>query len=274
MWGKIELQIVFRWSPCMYYVLWVLFWVQVTYLVLGVLGIFEFLENHKFSKMQVNAFLAKKRQVAINLPSPSLTVSSFINHFQEGPFITQFFTKWKLMSKDFFCVLQSSASLELLVLLPINAIISSLWASKIFGKTFRRRKCGTKKCKDFGFTETWTMSLMTVFNPHCTWRFTLGFPFMPLCSSSSNEPVISSSSVRFKLPFSPLDGRRMAKNSVSSCKRPLGILVAPNSWVMGRRAEPARFPLLSLLSPTPTRQTLPHSTSIFSKRYYRRQLHL
>ena len=33
------------------------------------------------------------------------------------------------MSKDFFCVLQSSASLELLVLLPINAIISSLRAN-------------------------------------------------------------------------------------------------------------------------------------------------
>ena len=32
------------------------------------------------------------------------------------------------MSKDFFCVLQSFASLELLVLLPINAIISSLRA--------------------------------------------------------------------------------------------------------------------------------------------------
>ena len=101
---------------------------------------------------------------------------------------------------------------------------------------------------------------------------------MPLCSPCTVQAMNLSFphhlSDPSRLPFSPLDGRGMAKKWHSSCKRPLGILVAPNSWVMGRRAEPARFPLLSLLSPTPTRQTLAGSTSLNSKRFYRRAVTL
>ena len=96
---------------------------------------------------------------------------------------------------------------------------------------------------------------------------------MPLCSPCTVQAMNLSFPHHLsdhRLPFSPLDGRGMAKKWHSSCKRPLGILVAPNSWVMGRRAEPARFPLLSLLSPFPARQTPAHSTSPFPKRFSRK----
>ena len=100
---------------------------------------------------------------------------------------------------------------------------------------------------------------------------------MPLCSPCTVQAMNLSFPHHLsdhRLPFSPLDGRGMAKKWHSSCKRPLGILVAPNSWVMGRRAEPARFPLLSLLSPFPARQRLPHSTRSSLKRFARKAVTL